>query len=95
MRLDSDERKALEKALAGVRADGVFLFGSRVEDSARGGDIDILIFSGRNPLALSRQVATRFFLHCEERIDVVVMDPRRLTPEQRAFLRTINTVRIG
>jgi hypothetical protein len=40
-------------------------------------------------------VATRFFLHCEERIDVVVMDPRRLTPEQRAFLRTIDTVRIG
>lgn len=94
MRLDPTERKALKRALAGINAQGVFLFGSRVDDAARGGDIDVLVYSNADPLELSRQVATRFFMECEERIDVVVMNPRRLTREQRAFLATLNTERI-
>ena len=44
MRLDSQESTALKNALAGVD-DKVFLFGSRVDNSAKGGDIDIIIFS--------------------------------------------------
>ena len=53
-----------------------------------------LVFSQTDPLKLSRRVATRFFMECEERIDVVVMNPRRLTAEQRAFLATLNTEHI-
>ena len=34
-------------------------------------------------------------MECEARVDVVVMNPRRLTREQRAFLATLNTERIG
>jgi len=94
MRLDSTERTALRKALAGINPEQVFLFGSRVDDRARGGDIDVLVFSQADPLKLSRRVATRFFMECEERIDVVVMNPRRLTAEQRAFLATLNTAHI-
>lgn len=95
MRLDATERNALKKALAGINAEQVFLFGSRVNDGAKGGDIDILVFSAENPLKLSREVATRFFMECEERIDVVVMNPRRLTTEQRAFVATLDTERIA
>lgn len=95
MRLDPAERKALKSALAGINAERVFLFGSRVDDAARGGDIDILVYSRADPLKLSSKVATRFFMECEERIDVVVMNPRRLTREQRAFLATLDMERIG
>lgn len=44
MRLDKNERVALERAIDGVEGD-VYLFGSRADDTARGGDIDILVFS--------------------------------------------------
>lgn len=95
MRLDPTERTALSKALAGINATQVFLFGSRVDDRAKGGDIDILVFSSDDPLELSRAVTTRFFMECEESIDVVVMDPQRLTAEQRAFVATLSTERIA
>jgi predicted nucleotidyltransferase len=58
VRLDPTERKALKSALAGIAAERVFLFGSRVDDAARGGDIDILVYSKADPLKLSRKVAT-------------------------------------
>lgn len=68
MRIDTEEKKALDIALRDVVGE-VYLFGSRVLDSERGGDIDILIFSGEDSFSLSRKVATRFFMECEEKID--------------------------
>jgi len=50
MRLDPAERKALKSALAGINAERVFLFGSRVDDAAQGGDTDILLYSRADPL---------------------------------------------
>jgi predicted nucleotidyltransferase len=47
MRLYPDEKQALDKALQDVE-DEVYLFGSRVDDSKKGGDIDILIYSKEN-----------------------------------------------
>jgi predicted nucleotidyltransferase len=89
MRLDQAEKKALRHALDGIRGE-TFLFGSRVQDDERGGDIDVLVLSHDEPFGLSRRIATRFFMECEERIDVVVMHPTRRTPEQEAFLNTID-----
>ena len=93
MRLDNIQKEALFKAIEGIENE-VYLFGSRVDNSKRGGDIDILIFSEENPYRLSQRVATHFFMECEEKIDVVVMDPDNLTPEQKAFLNTITMERL-
>jgi len=91
MRLDPIEHAALMRALAGVEG-RAFLFGSRVNDAACGGDIDVLVFSQEDPYRVAQRVATAFFAACEEHLDVVVMNPERLTPEQQAFLNVIQTV---
>jgi predicted nucleotidyltransferase len=88
MRLDNAQTSALEKALENVTGD-VYLFGSRVDDRAKGGDIDILIFSAKNSFKLSQEVSVKFFMECEEKIDVTVMNPNKLTDDQQAFLATI------
>jgi hypothetical protein len=43
MRLDPIEKEALDHALQNIKGE-VFLFGSRVNHSKKGGDIDLLIF---------------------------------------------------
>ncbi len=43
MRLDNTQKKALFKAIEGIDNE-TCLFGSRVDDMKKGGDIDILIF---------------------------------------------------
>jgi len=93
MRLDKNQLKALKHALKEVDGE-VFLFGSRVDDDKRGGDIDILVFSENNPFKLSRQISIDFFSECEEKIDVVVMNPNSLTKEQQAFLNIIKREKI-
>ena len=93
MRLDTFQKKALSKAIKDVD-ENVWLFGSRVDDNKRGGDIDVLIFSDKNPYKLSQEVTINFFKECEEKIDVVVMNPNNLTSEQTAFLNVIKKVRL-
>ena len=93
MRLDSKQKGALDKAIKGIE-DEIYLFGSRVEDTKKGGDIDILIFSEEDPYKLSQSVAIQYFMECEEKIDVIVMDPENLSLEQEAFLNTITKERL-
>ena len=88
MRLDKKEVSALRKAIEDINGN-VYLFGSRVDDAKKGGDIDILIFSQENAFRLSRKVSVKFFMECEEKIDVVVMNKLKLTREQSAFLNVI------
>ena len=93
MRLDAQQAAALEKALENVE-DEVYLFGSRIDEEKKGGDIDILIFSKQDPYKLSQEISIRYFRECEEKIDVVVMDKDDLTEEQKAFLNQIKMERI-
>ena len=93
MRLDAEQTSALEYALNLV-TDEVYLFGSRLDPSRKGGDIDLLVFSKQDSFQLSQQITLRFFEKCEEKIDVVVMDPNRLTDEQQAFLNLIEKQRL-
>lgn len=93
MRLDAEQTSALEYALDLI-TDEVYLFGSRLDPSRKGGDIDLLVFSKQDSFQLSQQITLRFFEKCEEKIDVVVMDPSRLTDEQQAFLNLIEKQRL-
>lgn len=71
MRLDIQEREALRYALQDFRG-SVYLFGSRLNDSQRGGDIDILLIPDKktNPLKLSLAIQRKCFLRCEGKIDI-------------------------
>ncbi len=93
MRLDTEELNAIKKATEDIKG-VVYLFGSRTDDTRRGGDIDLLIFSSEDPFQLSRKISVDFFMECEEKIDVVVMNPDSLTEEQQAFLNTISWQKI-
>ncbi len=93
MRLYQDEKKALYRAIEDIEGE-VYLFGSRVDNSKKGGDIDILIFSKENSLRLSQKIAARFLAALDSRLDVVVMDKDNISKDQKAFLKTIEMVRL-
>lgn len=82
MRLDKVEQEALRYALEGFEGQ-VYLFGSRLDDDKRGGDIDILLIPKKrqNSLKLALKVQTRFFARCEERLDVIVFNNTPLCKE--------------
>ncbi len=93
MRLSKTEMYALRLALSGVSFP-VFLFGSRTDQTAKGGDIDLLILAkgldSKACFELSIKVAVAFKNTCDEKIDVVVLDSDHLTAENRAFLESIS-----
>ena len=94
-RLDRWERFALAKIfpLLPPQANS-WLFGSRTDVTARGGDIDILIqwdAPTQGHFELSRRLTMAFQDHCDEKIDFVVLPQSPADPAQQAFLRSIKT----
>ncbi len=74
MRLSEEERTIIKKAIHSVdpTAD-IFLFGSRVADEKRGGDIDILIFSKVLKITDKPTILNHIFKKLEEqKIDLVI-----------------------
>ena len=49
------------------------MFGSRLDDNLKGGDIDLLVFSQEMPYKVSQEISVNFFKKCEEKIDVIKM----------------------
>lgn len=95
MRLDISEREALKFALKGFEGE-VYLFGSRLDDTKRGGDIDILLIPQRavKSLKLSLNIQTRFFSRCEERIDVLVYNDNLFCREILKNAKRLDIARI-
>lgn len=60
----------------------IYLFGSRVNDNAKGGDIDILIIgqAERNPKAMSRIRIELEEKLGEQKIDLVYQPKNQMTP---------------
>jgi len=91
MRLSEDQRRAIREEVGRIFGNEavVRLFGSRVDDSARGGDIDLHIETSGSPAELlDRELRLRALLLRrlgERRIDVVVHEhhqPLRPIDEQ-------------
>lgn len=74
MRLAREELAAIHDAVHSVDADAqVYLFGSRVDDNARGGDIDLLVLSKKINMMAKLQILASLHQHLGERkIDVAV-----------------------
>jgi len=74
VRLKVVEKRVFLQAVHSVDPDAkVYLFGSRVDDSAKGGDIDLLVFSDKityeDKLAVKKAI---FSFLDEQKIDLVV-----------------------
>lgn len=95
MRLEECEKEALKYALKDFNGD-IYLFGSRIDNSKRGGDIDILLIPKKkiNSLKLSLQIQTKFFSRCEERIDVLVYRDTLFCKEILKYAKRLDITRI-
>ncbi len=86
MRLKKSEIDAIKSAINKYDNNAkVFLFGSRVDDSKKGGDIDLLIISDKIKLDEKLKIETSLdLLIDEQKIDLIT------TPElNSAFLKNI------
>ena len=89
MRLTADERAEIKQQVSRVFGEGsrVFIFGSRVDDAKKGGDIDLFI----EPQHVSHEAAQKITLITklqlvlgDQKIDVVVARDRDRLIEQEA-----------
>ncbi|MCF7992549.1 MAG: nucleotidyltransferase domain-containing protein [Thiohalocapsa sp.] len=82
MRITRQQVNVIREVVADFFGDGasVFLFGSRVDDDALGGDIDLYVEVdhpvANRAAAASRLAASLQLRLGDQRIDVVVADPR-------------------
>lgn len=77
MRLRPHELQAVCQTLLGVDPKGrVWLFGSRADDSRRGGDID-LYFEASQPVGLKAALALEYRMTslCGSKVDLLIRNP--------------------
>ncbi len=74
MRLHETERHAIIQSIRSADPDAaVYLFGSRVDDSAKGGDIDLLVLSGKINLMMKLDILAQLHQQLgEQKIDLAV-----------------------
>ncbi len=74
MRLSANEVETLKRSLLDISDDAkMYLFGSRIDDSKKGGDIDILILSDKLTKRDIRKIRIDFFEKFgEQKLDIVL-----------------------
>ncbi len=74
MRLSKEQVSCLKETLFSLDPDAkLYLFGSRVDDAKRGGDIDLLVISAKLSKKDLRKVRVEFFKRFgEQKIDIVL-----------------------
>jgi predicted nucleotidyltransferase len=74
MRLKEKEKQIIIQAVKSIDPEAlVYLFGSRVDDSRKGGDMDILVFSGRMTYGDKLKIKKSIFTGIEDqKIDLFV-----------------------
>ncbi len=89
MRLLSEEREAISEAVAKFDSEAeVYLFGSRVDDTKRGGDIDILVISDKIDKHSIFLIEEEIFKKIEEqKIDFVLSGGDRNNPFAELILK--------
>lgn len=90
MRLSQAEIHLLKSVLADLSAEAkLYLFGSRVDDAKRGGDIDLLVISDQLQLKDLRPLRIRFFEQFgEQKMDIVLDDGSLQNPFVRHIFPT-------
>ena len=89
MRLTAEERRKIREQVNHVFGEGsrVFLFGSRVDDTKKGGDIDLFIEPTylRNEFEQKISLLTKLHLALgEQKIDIIVAKDENRLIEQEA-----------
>ena len=76
MRLTAIEKAAIIEAITSVDPDAqIYLFGSRTDDTQKGGDIDLLIFSQKITFGEKLKIKAAIFEKIDEqKIDLVITD---------------------
>ena len=76
MRLYQEQIKVLKDKLKTISSTAkLYLFGSRVDDAKKGGDIDLLVVSNEMTKKDLRYLRIEFFKHFgEQKIDIVLDD---------------------
>lgn len=88
MRLNSNELEAVRRALSGGPTGSVWLFGSRADDSRRGGDID-LYWEPDQPVMLRQALALEYRLSadCGCKVDLLIRNPGQAEQPIHAIAR--------
>lgn len=88
MRINKNEIRIIKSSILSKDKNAkVFLFGSRTDDSKKGGDIDILILSDKISFVDIIDIKVSIFKHLEEqKIDIVVA--KRL--DENPFIKKIS-----
>ena len=93
MRLTDYEIEAIIKSFKEVFKKGeIYLFGSRVDDTKRGGDIDLYIITSKENSTIDNKIKFLISLQDkigEQKIDVVISKDKNRLIEQEAIKRGV------
>ncbi len=89
MRLADDEQQAIGNTIREADADArIYLYGSRADDTAQGGDIDVLVLSKKINLMAKLEILAQLHRKLGERkIDIAVY-PDTTRPFPRMIIQT-------